>query len=660
MRLRRLATTTIVAIFLGMTPGPAAQAGSRSDARVEGLALYQAGRFREAIPYFDQVLARRGRDLEILVRRGACFLKIDQPEKALADFDRVNQHSAWTSRVLGQGGVYLPLTTWIPVATPDPNLADNWGNRGIALLMLGRNDEALQSFITATSLWDLPPNRRFEGGRGRAAAYQGLAQAYHRLGEDHLSARIYTEAIAIFATDANGFAGRAGVLESLRMLDASHADYSEAIRLDPAHSRAYWGRAIVLAELGRDDLALADLDRAIEIDPRYVMAYSHRGALHARHGRNERALADYDKIVSLEPDRPGAYKDRGGILVRMGSFRRAVNDLDRAIQLDPGRAAAYQNRGAAYNGLRQFDRAVQDLSKAIELDPSNAGAFTNRGLSLFALAQYDRSVDDLSQAIELAPDSAVCHFNRAEVFNRLGLGDRALEDYAATLRLNPQFAAAYAASGRLRDEKGQHDQAKHDYDMALQLDPKEVSLYHDRGNVRREEGDWRGALADYDRAIALDPTRAETYLARGWSRLSTGTRGADYDARAYIKLKGWRDRLSPYMAVLAVLGAREDRRTADAEQALDEALANLSARTWPVPVLLFLRGDRSEADLLRAATSDRQQTEAHAFLGIERNQVGDRTSALTHLHWARDHARAGSIAADLARAVLARVEPAKR
>jgi tetratricopeptide (TPR) repeat protein len=655
MRLSRCATTTILAILLGMTLRGPARAGSASQARVEGLALYRAGRFQEAIPYFDQVLARHGRDVEILVRRGACFLKTDQPERALADFDRVNVRTSGVSSRFLSGIDNLPLTTRIPVPLPDPDLADSWGNRGIALLMLGRNDEALQSFLRATALWDQPPNRLYEGGRSRAAAYQGLGQAYHRLGQDDLAAETYTEAISIFPTDANGFAGRAGVLESLKMFEPALADYSEAIHLDPAHARAYLGRGIVFSDLGRDELALADLDRALELDPKFVMALNHRGALHARHGRNETALADYDTIISLQPENAGAYKDRGGILVRMALFRRAVNDLDRAIQLDPGNAAAYQNRGAAFNGLGRFDRAVEDFSKAIELDPSNAGAHSNRGLSLFALGNYDQSVVDLSQAIHLAPTNAIPHFNRAEVFSRLGLNDRALADYDAALRLDPRMAAAVAASARIRDEQGQRDQAKRDYDMALQLDPKKVSLYHDRGNVRREEGDWRGALADYDRAIALDPSHAETFLARGWSRLATGTRGADYDARAYINLKGWRDRLSSYMAVLAVLGAREDKRSTDASRALDEALANISPSAWPAPFLLYLRGARSEADLLRAATSDKQQAEMHAFLGIDRLQAGDRTRALAHLRWARDHASPGSIAADLARAVLSRL-----
>ena len=124
--------------------------------------------------------------------------------------------------------------------------------------------------------------------------------------------------------------------------------------------------------------------------------------------------------------------------------------------------------------------------------------------------------------------------------------------------------------------------------------------------------------------------------------------GADDDARAYLALKGWRDLLSPYMALLGALGAREANRAADADRILQEALANLSPRAWPVPVLRYLRGELTEAGLFQAAVTNRQQTEAHAFVGLDRLRSGDRALATAHLRWADDHGAAGSIAADLA------------
>jgi tetratricopeptide (TPR) repeat protein len=658
MRLPRVVLGIGLTIVLGVTIDGMAQASGTNDQRLIGLQLYESKQYQQAIPYFDQVLATHKRDLEILIKRGACYLVLNQPEQAIADFDRVNAFSAWTSRVFGPAGggfgVFAPGSTWISAPPPDVTFAENWGNRGIALLILGRDEEALQSFQTSVNLWGLFQNQRFKSGR--SGAYQGLGQAYHRLGQDELAYQAYTTAISINANDANGFAGRGDVLASLKLLDAAEAEFNEAIRLDPGHSRAYCGRGIVRSDLGRDDDALTDFDRAISLDPKFGKAYSHRGGLHARRGQNELALADYDALIQVLPDNAGAYKDRGGVLVRLNRFDRAIADLSEAIRLAPKNAAAYQNRGAAYNGLGQYERAIEDLSKAIEIKNDNAGAYTNRGLAYFAVGQYDQAVADLSEAITIAPKNAIPYFNRAEVFARLGLRERALQDYDATVQLDPRLTAAYAASARLREDKGQRDRAIHDFDMALQLDPKEIDLLYDRGNTRRETGDWRGALADYDRAVVLAPQKAETYVVRGWSRFCAAVEGADLDALVYLKLKGWRDSFSPYMAILAAMAARQAQRPEDAKRVLDEALANMSPRLWPVPVLRYLQGELTETALLGLAVSTRQQAEAHTFIGLDRLRAGDRAGAVLHLHWARDHGSDGSIALDVARGTLARLE----
>ncbi len=654
MRVARVGLATIVAcICAGFCAGEA-RPDRTNGARDEGIKLYRSGHYEQALLCFDQVLARHRRDLEILVKRGACYLKLNQPEKALADFEFVNRYATLATLAFGPRGIIDPNSTRPPVGFPDLNFAESWGNRGIALLMLDRNEEALESFRTAISLWALSENRKNLAGRG--AAHQGLGQSYHRLGDDQTALKAYDEAIAIYASDPNSFAGRGEVFESLRMPDRALGDYNEAIRLDPSHSRAYCGRGIAYFALGRDDDARADLDKAIALDPSFSKAYSFRGAVHARQGRNDQALADYDILIRLLPARAGAYKDRGGLLVRMRQFDRAIDDLNQAIRLDPKRASAYQNRGAAFNGLARYDRAIEDLSKAIELDPDNAGAFTNRGLALFALGRYDQSISDLDTAVELAPRNAVPYFNRAEVYSRLGDRDKAIADYDAAVRLDSRMAAAYAASARLREENGQRERAMRDYDMALKLDPKQVSLYYDRGNVRREAGDWRGALADYDQAVALDPKRAETYFARGWSRFSAGAEGADYDARVYISLQGWRDPLSPYMAVLAALASRQAGRPAVGDRVLEEAVGNLSPHAWPVPVIRYMKGELSESSLLQTAVSQRQQTEARAFIGVFKLQQGDRTSAREHLRWASENGSAGSIAGDVAKSALARID----
>ena len=166
MRASRIARIVGRMMVLGVLAVGPAKGDATSAARLEGLRLYGAGHFAEAIPYFDQVLARHPRDLEILNRRGICYLRTEQAQKALADFDRVNGRSVAFTRNFPNG--FFPASAGITEPIPHLWYPESYGNRGISLLMLGRDQEALDSFLTATRLWAL--QGRFAPARSRAGA----------------------------------------------------------------------------------------------------------------------------------------------------------------------------------------------------------------------------------------------------------------------------------------------------------------------------------------------------------------------------------------------------------------------------------------------------------------------------------------------------------
>ncbi len=68
-----------------------------------------------------------GRDLEILVKRGACYLKLNKPEKALADFDFVNRHTAWASLAFGPRGDLRPQLDVASAELSGPQLRGKLG-----------------------------------------------------------------------------------------------------------------------------------------------------------------------------------------------------------------------------------------------------------------------------------------------------------------------------------------------------------------------------------------------------------------------------------------------------------------------------------------------------------------------------------------------------
>ena len=124
--------------------GPGAGRSDEGGSRRGAPPLRRPGRFAEAIPYFDRVLERHHRDIEVRLKRGACYVATNQPAKALADFDGVNRFSAWSAQVFNGG--FNTNTAGLTLPSTDPYYPDSFGNRGIALLMLGRDQEALDSF----------------------------------------------------------------------------------------------------------------------------------------------------------------------------------------------------------------------------------------------------------------------------------------------------------------------------------------------------------------------------------------------------------------------------------------------------------------------------------------------------------------------------------
>ena len=110
------------------------------------------------------------------------------------------------------------------------------------------------------------------------------------------------------------------------------------------------------------------------------------------------------------------------------------------------------------------------------------------------------------------------------------------------------------------------------------------------------------------------------------------------------------------MAVLGYFGAIQSGREATGRTFLDEAIATTTHETWPLPLLRYLRHDMNTESLLKTARTETEQTEAHTFVALEFLRRGDRKKAREHLNWVRDHGVAKSIAADLARATLERLD----
>lgn len=215
----------------------------------------------------------------------------------------------------------------------------------------------------------------------------------------------------------------------------------------------------------------------------------------------------------------------------------------------------------------------------------------------------------------------------------------AITAFDTAIRLNPRSAEAYQARGMAYNETGKNEQALKDYDAALALNPQYVEAYFNRGNVYNDLGQHARAVKEYDEAIRLDANHSGAIFNRSLANMFLRRAETAADARAYVKLKGWKEDRAQYMAIFGAFGDRWAQRETAARQLLDEAAANCNTSAWPYPVIRYLRRDLSADELLAVATDLDKKTEARAYLGLNLILAGKPDEALTHLHWVKDNGK---------------------
>ncbi len=171
-----------------------------------------------------------------LNRRGQLRADENQPELAMADFNRALEY--------------------------DP---DHWRalhNRGVTHAQSGQFAEAFDDF-----------NRVLEINPTFAKAYSNRATLYVQAGNMQAALDQYTKSIQLDSSLATAQIGRGRVCHRLGRLDEALEHLNAAVTIDPSDAQIICSRADLLADMGKYRQAMADYARAIDLNPEFAHAY---------------------------------------------------------------------------------------------------------------------------------------------------------------------------------------------------------------------------------------------------------------------------------------------------------------------------------------------------------------------------------------------------
>ena len=156
MRVARGTRVFAALTVLAVVAAGSAQCQGVHDARGEALRLYNTGMYQDALPLLDLVLKSKPRDIESRNKRGCIYIRMNQPDRALADFDEASRYSPFLAYdAMNLNRQFYPDVSLnrTPQAYAGAQVYPSAvTNRGVALLMLGRDDEARAAFEQSITL----------------------------------------------------------------------------------------------------------------------------------------------------------------------------------------------------------------------------------------------------------------------------------------------------------------------------------------------------------------------------------------------------------------------------------------------------------------------------------------------------------------------------
>lgn len=246
-----------------------------------------------------------------------------------------------------------------------------------------------------------------------ALAYTGLADAYFRLSNIHVSPREVlpkAKEAALKAVEIDEDLAEAhsslGLLRVYYDHDwaAAEREYNRALELNPDLVSAHQRFGTYLQYMGRLDESIIEYKRALELDPFSLQVNANLATTYYLKGEHDIAISHLEQTLELEPDYMPTHFVLGNAYIQKGNWEAAISEFEFIYRMDEeaylalgfmGYAHAMAGRRAEAENLRNILRDV-----ALRKYVSPYGIM----IICVALGQKDQAMELLEQLYEEGND----------------------------------------------------------------------------------------------------------------------------------------------------------------------------------------------------------------------------------------------------------------
>lgn len=403
---------------------------------------------------------------------------------------------------------------------------------GVALLYMGRHEDALKSFDLALKAgYDKPMLHYFSGlarssmgsfeeavsefreacnsASDRHSFRKALARSLVSLGKYGEAVSEYEKAIVYDSEIPDYYNYRGEALQAMGDLTRALDDFSRAIYRDSNEAEYHYNKGKVLFSLDRIMEAQYEFDRALELSPDRAEYHSIKGLVFQKQKNYSAAIASFSRAIELEPENAVYHFNRGFALQKIGQYPDSVIEFDNAITLDPGNPEYHYRKGRSLYSSGLHRDAAASYHNAIELDQENPEYYFNRGLAHLKLSNNREAVGDFETALSLDKDNLEYRKRYARALNMVGKYQEAIDQFDLVLKQDANSADCHYEKGFSLYCLGNYPQAIREYDVAARLDPNYSSVYNAKGLLLYNLSRYQEGLPQFERAVTLKPDNSE-------------------------------------------------------------------------------------------------------------------------------------------------------
>jgi len=295
-----------------------------------GFALYNLGRFGEALYYYNRAIRISPNYAGVYNNRGAAYAGLGKYEAAIESYD-----------------------TAIRLKPDDPIY---YFNKAMAYRDLGRHEKAIEIL-----------NQAIQKKPDYIEAYNNKGAIFGSIGQYESAITAYNEVIRLSSHNDTGYYNRAIAHAALGLYEKAMADYRQVLRLRPDSADAYVNLGHLQVKLGRFQEAIESCSQAVQLRPRDPNGYYNRGEAYLKLGRYPLAIEDFSAAVRLQPGDYEAYYHRGTAYGKLGRAESEIADYSQALRLKPDYAQALNSRAVAHFRQDEMLSGCRDAQAACKL-----------------------------------------------------------------------------------------------------------------------------------------------------------------------------------------------------------------------------------------------------------------------------------------------------